>query len=199
MAEQVDTDSTAQRLAAFRAKEAFFAQREALFSKNRLAQFELAEAGRVLAEARRFLAFKQAAAEKASFHAEEFMRTGVFAADEVDEEEGEVAEMYTQVDPTLRFKCGITRALMIDPQRLAGCGHTFSKRGILSVLKKSQQEGAKCPKSGCNKPLKESDLILHEEMAADIARYNLELSGKKRKLDKKEGEVIDVDDEVDIL
>lgn len=126
---------------------------------------------------------------------------------EANQAEGELSELYTQVDPTLRFKCGVTRALMIDPQRLAGCGHTFSKRGILSVLKKSHQAVGKCPKSGCNKPFKESDLIPDEELAADIARYNLELSGggsssavgKKRKHDKNEGEVIDEDDEVDIL
>ena len=123
---------------------------------------------------------------------------------EADQAEGEISEMFTQVDPAIRFKCGVTCKTFVDPQRLAGCGHTFSKSALLSILRSAKLAAVKCPKSGCNKSFKETDLIPDEELAADVARYNLEQSGasgagKKRKHGKDEGEAIDEYDEIDFL
>ena len=134
------------------------------------------------------------------------LRTRVVAANGADQAEGEVSEIYTEVDPKIRFKCALTRLVYVDPQRLAGCGHTFSKSGLLNILKKSRQAENKavCPAVGCKKPFKESDLIPDEKLAADIARYNSEQSrsgsssaaGRKRKHNNN-GVVNDED--VDIL
>jgi hypothetical protein len=122
--------------------------------------------------------------------------------------DGDISEMFTQVDPTQRFFCPIYKTLMIEPQLNTVCGHKYSKKGIFTILKKNGAE-AKCPFPGCNKPLREENLILDEELVADIAEYkksqlgfggSSSAAGRKRMREKDNGgEVIDDNDDDDAL
>lgn len=119
--------------------------------------------------------------------------------------EGDVSELYSQVDPALKFKCSFTKVLMVDPYKITTCGHSFSKAAVHQIVKAAgSSKLSKCPKAGCNKPFKESDLIKDEELAEELARYKSISSGKisssaaghkRMRSQQDEGEVIDDDDD----
>jgi hypothetical protein len=87
---------------------------------------------------------------------------------------------------------------MVDPYKITTCGHSFSKAAVHQIVKAAgSSKLSKCPKAGCNKPFKESDLIKDEELAEELARYKSAVSGghKRMRSQQDEGEVIDDDDE----
>jgi hypothetical protein len=122
--------------------------------------------------------------------------------------DGDVTEQFSQVNPIQRFLCPIFKKIMVEPQLNTACGHKFSKMAIFKFLK-SQGAAAKCPFSGCNRPLREENLILDEELVADIAEFkksqlgfggSSSAAGRKRMREKEdEGDVIDDNDDDDEL
>lgn len=67
------------------------------------------------------------------------------------------------------LECSITMTTFVDPVK-GPCGHTYSKEGILGLLRNSSRR-IKCPVAGCNSQLSEKDLEPDYQMRVLLERH----------------------------
>ena len=108
-----------------------------------------------------------------------------------DDSDEEIQIDETQADQEADFKCPITAGLFVDPMISKTCGHTFSKKAVMSYFHKTQPK--KCAVFGCSQLLTQADFKKDKEKEVALKSYK----AKMKRAAASQRDAVEMDDDDD--